>query len=225
MYLCYLAICCLCRIIKFDFSIPALVVFSVLGIGIVAFSKGNSWLWDFLCWENFTKYFQFFALGIVASKYRDRFFTLLDNNYFVSVVIIGWILCFVLWYDEPFRLSFPLAYNVVHDIVIRYCALLTVIVMFHAKAQHFSDSSVTGKTLQFIGQRTLDIYMIHYFLLPNLRFMQSWLENGNMLVIQFLIASVVTTCIVALCLLVSLILRRSPYLESWLFGVKAATRN
>ena len=221
MYLCYLAISVLCRLIKFDFSIPALLIISVLGIGIVAFSKGNSWLWNFLCWENLTKYFQFFALGIAVSKYRDRFFNLLDNHYFVSVVTIGWILCFVLWCDEPFRLSFSLAYSVVHDIVIRYCALLTVIAMFHAKAQHFSDSSVTGKTLQFIGQKTLDIY----FLLSDLRFVQPWLENGNMLVIQLLIAAVVTMCIVAVCLLVSSMLRRSPYWESWLFGVKTTTRN
>lgn len=220
MYICYLIISCLSQLVKFDFTIVVLVVISLFGIGMLAFGERDSWIWNFLCWENFTKYFQFFTLGIIASKHRSYFFKLLDNSCFVTISIIGWIGCLLLWYSNSFKSMFPFAYSIVHDIVIRYCALLTVVAMFYGKAEYFSDNSKLGKALRFVGQRTLDIYMIHYFLLPDLKFMQSWFENGNMLVIQLMIALAITICVVGLCLCVSSILRKSPYLASWLFGSK-----
>lgn len=97
---------------------------------------------------------------------------------------------------------------------------MTVVIMFFGSAPKFSDESRMSRLLRYVGRRTLDIYMIHYFLIPDLSFLKPWINSGNMIVIQLFIGIAVTVMIVALSLLVSSILRKNRYMESWLFGVK-----
>lgn len=224
MWLVYLLFSLTSRLIKKDVALPLMVVASVVCLYVIAFNKGESWLWEFLCWENLTKYFQFFTFGLVLSKYRDYLWSLLQNNIVVITSICGWIVCMMLWYSPSFMQSCPLLYSVIHDVVVRYCGLMTVVIMFFGSASKFSDESRMSRLLRFIGRRTLDIYMIHYFLIPDLSFFKPWISSGNMIVFQLLIGIAVTVMIVALSLLVSSILRRNRYMESWLFGVRIRAR-
>lgn len=221
MYVIYLGVSLLSRLIRMDIVIPALVVIAMSFIGILLFYDRSAWIWEFLCWENLTKYMQFFVFGLVCSKYRNKFFRYLSNNMVTTVMIIGWIACMLLWYNEKFQLSFPLAYSILHDIIVRYCSLIVVIMMFYASQNVLEKDSTNCKILKLIGRRTLDIYMIHYFLLPDLSFMTPWISPNNMFIIQLTISSAVTIAIVAICLMISSILRRSSTLECWLFGVKS----
>ena len=72
-----------------------------------------------------------------------------------------------------------------------------------------------------IGTRTLDIYLLHYFFLP--RF---FLPYGEQLraydspPLEFFIALVLALVIVVICLLVSYVIRLSPFLGHYLFGAK-----
>jgi len=50
--------------------------------------------------------------------------------------------------------------------------------------------------------------------------MSPFLSAGNMVIIQLLLAGIVTALITVVSLLISSILRRSSVLESFLFGVK-----
>ena len=220
MYICYLLLSLISRLLKRNITVPAMILLSVMGIGILVIYSRDSKIWEFLCWENLCKYFQFFALGIICSKYKERTFKLLANNKFTAFVIIGWIVCMMLWYNVGFRQTSGMLYSFVHDILVRYFALFTVISVFYGYRDHFSATTQSSRTLRFIGQRTLDIYMIHYFLLPNLSTLSKWLSPDNQIIIQLLIASVITAAIVSMCLLISAVLRKSSVLESWLFGVK-----
>lgn len=223
MYVLYLCVTGVSNIIKRDISLPLMAIFSIAGVAILVLMRGDSWLWNFLCWENLTKYLQFFTLGLIISKYRNKFFNTLTKNWFSTLMIVGWIICMLLWYNDSFHNRFPLVYSLVHDIAVRYFALMTVVIMFHRNAQYFSSEARSARTLRYIGQRTLDIYMIHYFLIPSLGFLTIFLSTGNMLTIQLAIGITITAIIVALCLLISSILRQSQTLGSWLFGVKVRT--
>lgn len=220
MYIIYLILSLVSRIIHKDIILPVMLLLSAMGIMILACFNRDSWLWNFLCWENLTKYMQFFTLGIMCSKYKQKFFSLLDNNLFRLTVIVGWIVCMILWYNLGFKNSQPIIYAFIHDIVVRYFALMTVIIMFSSNKNMFSADTNWARLLRFIGRRTLDIYMIHYFLLPDLSIFTPWLKTGNMVIPQMIIGLIITSAIVACCLLISSILRKSRYLESWLFGVK-----
>lgn len=219
MFVVYLMVSLTCRIIKVDIRIILLIIISIAGIIIIAFNKSETWIWNFLCWENFNKYFQFFALGIVVSRFRTTFFRILTQNWFKTFVIIGWIVCEMLWYNSGFEQKLPFLYRIVHDIFIRYFALFTILSLFYSIAGKIEHSKV-GKQLQFIGKRTLDIYFIHYFFIPNISFLTNYVDDRTMLVVQILIAGIITALISIMCLLISKIIRLSPFLTQWLFGVK-----
>jgi hypothetical protein len=75
--------------------------------------------------------------------------------------------------------------------------------------------------LIYIGTRTLDIYLLHYFLLP--RFLMKYSETLNGYDSQwldFFVAMSVSLLVVAGCILVSYVIRLSPFLGHYLFGVK-----
>ena len=77
------------------------------------------------------------------------------------------------------------------------------------------------KPLQYVGTRTLDIYMLHYFFLP--RFLMEYapqLQAYDSRFLEFIVIMAISLIILALCLITSYILRLSPFLAHYLFGVK-----
>ncbi len=151
---------------------------SAISLGVLIFFRGDSQLWNVLCMENFCKYFQFFTLGILCRKYQDWFISLLTKDYFISGSIIAFVVCLVLYYHAGFKESGGVLYQAVHDIFVRYAGLLVVVGFFFSKRQYFAEDNKTSNLLQFIGRRTLDIYMLHYFFLTDLSFFKSYLGGG-----------------------------------------------
>ena len=158
MYILYLLFSLISRILHINITIPLLAILSVVFIGILVVYNRSGWLWNFLCWENLTKYLQFFTIGIICSKYRNQFFGMLGNNVFIMAMVVGWIVCMLLWYNTGFKTGQPFLYSIIHDVAVRYFALFTVIIMFYSNKDRFAQDSGLSNTLKFIGQRTLDIY-------------------------------------------------------------------
>ena len=78
-----------------------------------------------------------------------------------------------------------------------------------------------SKPLQYVGTRTLDIYLLHYFFLP--RFLMPYadqLKAYDSHLIEFLVIMGISLVVLALSLLASYIIRLSPFLGHYLFGVK-----
>lgn len=78
-----------------------------------------------------------------------------------------------------------------------------------------------SKPLQYVGTRTLDIYLLHYFFLP--RFLIPYadqLRAYNSQFIDFLVILAIALVVLAITLLASYIIRLSPFLGHYLFGVK-----
>ena len=81
-----------------------------------------------------------------------------------------------------------------------------------------------SKPLQYIGTRTLDIYLLHYFFLP--RFLMPYadqLKAYDSQIIEFLVIMGITLIVLAITLLTSYVIRLSPFLGHYLFGVKYET--
>ena len=78
-----------------------------------------------------------------------------------------------------------------------------------------------SKPLQYVGTRTLDIYLLHYFFLP--RFLIPYadqLRAYDSQFIEFLVILAIALVVLAITLLASYIIRLSPFLGHYLFGVK-----
>ena len=77
------------------------------------------------------------------------------------------------------------------------------------------------KPLQYVGTRTLDIYLLHYFFLP--RFLMEYapqLQIYDSRFIESVVIMVLSLVILVLCLITSYVIRLSPFLGHYLFGVQ-----
>ena len=76
----------------------------------------------------------------------------------------------------------------------------------------------TSSFIKFVGTRTLDIYLIHYFFLPRFLIACSPWFHAHSSIVQFLTIMSIALIVLFLSLLVSYILRLSPFLAHYLFG-------
>ena len=77
-----------------------------------------------------------------------------------------------------------------------------------------------SKPLQYVGTRTLDIYMLHFFFLP--RFLLSYADQLQALdssVMEFVVILMISLLVLGVTLLVSYIILLNHFLGHYLFGV------
>ena len=89
---------------------------------------------------------------------------------------------------------------------------------FHLPSSIFHHPS---SILKFVGTRTLDIYLLHYFFLP--RFLMEYapqLQAYDSRLLEFVVIMVLSLIILVLCLITSYVIRLSPFLGHYLFGAK-----
>ena len=163
----------------------------------------------------FLGYFLYFTIGTFFKKYFDEIQVILDTK---PILTISLVIFFGanLYYREL---------NASHIALLNlFTALTGIIIVFSFFRTHqnlFKKEKVVGRCLQYVGRRTLDIYLLHYLLLPlNLKIYTKDLVETPMPIIELSITIFVALIVVAGCLVVSRILRMSPILSYLLFGVK-----
>ena len=75
--------------------------------------------------------------------------------------------------------------------------------------------------LKYVGTRTLDIYLLHYFFLP--RFLMEYapqLQAYDSRLLEFVVIMALSLFILVFCLITSYVIRLSPFLGHYLFGVQ-----
>jgi fucose 4-O-acetylase-like acetyltransferase len=222
MFVIYVALNLISRLVRrniVDFCLIALSVISLF-FGLYIFKSGIGVV---LSWHQIIIYFQFFATGILVRRHWNKFEQILSSNTFCTIVITLFVAgCFYFYngnYHQPQDMCSYLTQGVLH----RYCGLFTVLTFFHARRQYFDTNAAVARFLRFTGKRTLDIYMMHMFFMPQL-YATGWfikLAPANMVVLKLFVALSIALGIVALCLLCSSVLRTSKPLEVWLFGVRS----
>jgi len=140
------------------------------------------------------------------------------------LVFIAIVIMFFLLAHSPRTDYWPWVYT--RFVVSGICGMVMVFTFFRQFASWFIKGRPLGRCLQYVGTRTLDIYLLHFFFLPEsmLLYNRQLLVYGN----KALEAAVVlgeSLVVLALCLLASYIIRLSPFLAHYLFGVKPKTEN
>jgi len=183
-----------------------LVALSVFGVfSLVVFRSDAAW-WNMLCLENLCKYFQFFSLGILAKKYNTKFSFLI---FIFSIVIIT----ATNWVNESFIVK-----SLVRDVIVRYTGIFVVFAFFLSKEEFFKRENWFNKCILFIGRRTLDIYVIHYFLLSSFPQLKSFVQQN--IITEISVSFFLTIMVIAVSLVISEVIRCSSFLGHYLFGVK-----
>ncbi len=225
IYVLYLAVSVIDKVINVKISLIAMAVFSAIGVFLSVYPSHYT-VYEFLHWNNLSHFLQFFTLGLLCSKYKGQFFELLNKDSIITTLIIGWLfLLLVGWRWSLNSSSLFLTYIVRYELV-KYFSLLIVIMMFYTSSSYLSGNTAIPKFLRFIGQRTLDIYFIHFFFLPDLKeYSAYFIGGGNMFVIQLMVSVIITLLVLFMSITISSILRKSSALECFLFGVKKKQTN
>ena len=170
-------------------------------------------------------YFQYFAFGYICSMYKETFNKALESKYFSAIIIILFASLFYVkkCYISAIAgggMSIWAMIEIVLEMLIGYFGLLLVFNTVKTYQGAFTSDKKVGKALQFVGKRTLDIYLLHYFLLPHLPQVGDFLLKGNNTTLELITGVLLSIVVLTLCLAISSILRTSPLLAKWLFGVK-----
>lgn len=175
-----------------------------------------------LCLENLCKYFQYFVLGYFVRRYSDRAFRVVSNDWMNFAAIAIYAVSMILIICCNIIETQPMVGSILRHIVVRYAGLFMVFAFFFKHREYFAANGGgrVSTVMQYVGRRTLDIYLLHYFFLPtHLPFIDSIVNCGNVAV-QIAVISLMTMLIIGLCLLVSEVLRNSNFIAHYLFGAK-----
>ena len=203
----------------------------LLCVGILVFMGAYGISYLYLEWNNFwagfigagnLKYFIFLALGALAQKHFDKFERLLDASPLVMISIVAYFLMNV-FYNPINQMG-----GAVRLLFVLLSGVTGVIIAFalFRKYQNYVDSShVGGRFLQFVGRRTLDIYFLHYFFIPDqLGKAFPIFSEYNLPLVEIACSLFIALLIIAACLGVSAVLRTSATLGNILFGAKKDKR-
>ena len=210
---------------------------------------------SFITW----RYYLFFFLGTLAKKHFDTFLHWTSRPWVIVLVVLGFFAIAYFFASKENMLEhspFTVQRSTLiaqHFLVFSIGGILGMTMIFTlfrylSKAIGGRDSgnpifsliNHISRCLKFIGTRTLDIYLLHYFFLPRfISHLTLFPTDGRLPVAfhpspftthlsspftshlsQFLIALPIALLVTAVCLAVSYVIRLSPFLAHYLFGVQ-----
>ena len=159
------------------------------------------------------RFFLFFVLGTLVKQHFDKVEQWLDSKWLLPICIVFYLIV------NAFGDVLPVKVTTMQGLL-SLTGLVIVFSFFRNRQEWFSQETRLGRTMQFVGRRTLDIYLIHFFLLPRGLSAFTFFKDHPMPVIEFFASSAIAVLIIAVALLVSNIIRLSPWLAHWLFGAR-----
>lgn len=158
----------------------------------------------------------FFTMGVLMRKHILAVKKLIEQSIVMAVVIIVFFLM-VLFSDY---INLPM-WKPVGAILYGGVSVWIIFAFFYKYQHSFSQDRLLGRTMQYIGKRTLDIYMIHYFILPrHLKCLGQFFSDNVNPVIEFFVTSAIVLLIIFVSILIGNIVRLSPLLSHYLLGEK-----
>lgn len=184
---------------------PRLAEFIPVPVEILSFLSFQHW-----------KYFLFFVLGTLLKKYYSQVIAIINGNWLLTICIVFYFMI------NAYKDVIPV-HREIKAFFLTIAGLVILFSFFYKQQDLFSKKNRLGCTMQYMGRRTLDVYLIHHFLLPRNLTIVTVFKDHPMPVLEFAASSALAILIIALCLLVSNVIRLSPFLAHWLFGVKKAS--
>ena len=216
-FLLYYTVCFICGNNFFLRNI-LLLLFAVFGVGCASLKIGvDRELYDSFSLGNVFNYFQFFVLGVLARQFEPVSKKILSNSYINAFAIILFFTSLALLTSDYVLDSSFLRLSI-RWFIIRYAGLFMVLSLFYRYRDYFETNKTVSSAMQYIGRHTLDIYMLHYFLIvPNGDIAHRIHCIGNVPLEIFAIGALAIMN-VSICLLISQCIRNSKFLAKYLFG-------
>lgn len=213
------------RILRLQKYETGILILGGLMMYVLAIYCANKFNPDFqsLAGTYYWNYYLYFTFGCLMKKYFDKFQRLLDSKYFIPFVQLSFLaVCIYLahysYLNEALRL------RTVMQIYPALAGIVVVVAFFRKYEASFTQERRLGRCLQYVGRRTLDVYLLHYFFLPRGLDVNKYELVGGVIagnpILEFAVSISLSILVIGVCLIVSNVLRTSPILGHYLFGVK-----
>ena len=164
----------------------------------------------------FWRYYLFFCIGIVIRNSFERFKKLTDTPLWIALFVIGFF--FMILFAD--KIDFPM-WKPINMIIYGVFSIIVIFTFFRKYESSFHSSTKVGYVMQYIGKRTLDIYMIHYFILPlNLYSLGVFFENNVNPILEFFLTTIIVMLVITISIVIGNAIRLSPLLSHYLLGTK-----
>ncbi len=196
-----------------------LVISSIVCAVMVGFGYVDGTANIIKCFEGvrFTEFLQFFVFGIICKKYNAKFLKIVKEDWFTGVCLLLLLATMTIFFKKFISPYGALMWMV--RTTIPYLAILLSFSLFYYYENFFqSDYSKWSRGMRFIGRRTLDIYFIHYFFIPNMPYITSYLDGR--LILQLILGSLLTISIMAVSIFIGEIIRKSTFTSRYLLGIR-----
>lgn len=165
------------------------------------------------------RYFIFFAFGILVRQNWKYFQAMTCHGKAIGCVL-ALFFTDIIFIHPNIPATLPQAQWLLF-IVDGLLGIVIVFTFFRKYESSFTKETLPGRSLQYIGRRTLDIYLLHFFFLPrNLEEIGRFFAESHNEVIELCISLSLSLIVIGTCLIISNVLRLSPTLAYILFGVK-----
>ena len=227
----------------------ALFEFFILYMLIIRISRKWSWLFAIAITIGTFIYARYYdSIRSAAEGYQlwminlGGFLSVTTWRLFIFFYLGAWIKrhfdAFLRWTSKPFVIVFiTIAFFLIastshHDNLMfemfRFygggiTGMLMVFTFFRLSALWLQRLCIS-KPLQYVGTRTLDIYLLHYFFLP--RFLMPYagqIKAYDSQFVEFVVILAVSLVVLMMSLGVSYLIRLNPFLAHYLFGVKTTS--
>lgn len=139
------------------------VAYMLVGAVAVSFLWSERWMTSavpsLLSLSCLLRYLPFFAFGLFAGYHRKVFDAAVDRTdvYVGALVLFGVLSWANIRWDGGIDVILCLAVGIA-GIVMMYGT-------FRRLAGYFEDNTLVGRCMQYVGRHTLEVYVLHYFLL------------------------------------------------------------
>jgi peptidoglycan/LPS O-acetylase OafA/YrhL len=161
--------------------------------------------------------FVFFYLGAWIKRNFDAFIRWTSKPVVIAFIVISFFLIASTSHKD----------NLLFEMFRFYgggiTGMIMVFTLFRLSALWLQRLHIS-KPLQYVGTRTLDIYLLHYFFLP--RFLMPYagqIKAYDSQFVEFAVILAVSLVVLMMSLGVSYLIRLNPFLAHYLFGVKTTS--
>lgn len=200
----------------FNWIIIALIIITkYLSQTLPSNFEASPWM-NALLMYRFAPYFMYFGIGLLCSKYKTYFLSLLKKNSVFVIFIVLYVAMFILHWNHDFIYGKAID-SLTWKLIIRIIGVMWIFALFLRCESFFAKNGRLSTVMQFVGRRTLDIYLIHYFIIPDLSAYNNFIMNHNTF-IELVFGFGVSAIILSASLAISAVLRKSNFLAHYLFG-------
>lgn len=158
----------------------------------------------------------FYVTGSLLNTYENKFLGTLSNKYFTTLLFVLSLLPILISVPAPFGFCFKLS------------QVYTLYWIFKSHSSYFDNKHTCGNALCCLGRYSLDIYLIHYFLLFKIDFICGFLSQYSsdycfrghscQFLVEMVIVGTITLFVAFISVLISKVIRSFSIISKLCLG-------